>query len=575
MTSADLAPKVIRDYYTEEYYEGERNLSERRWETTNRLLSLDVGSNVLDLGAGTGENASVLKDNGLAVTCVDFGIYGISGCVKKGLDGVVADGRFLPFIDGAFDGLCSTSFLEHIPRNDVNRVLTEAQRVVRLRGRLVLHTEPNKILEQLSIFYGLLNKRHWRRYYDSGGHVNTYTPSRFIQDIVHANIHVSSFLMDGYPREAPFARVLAPLSRLRPLVRFLGNEMWAVATNVRNEKPLPFVSVIVPVKNERQTIEHCLTSLTSLTYRDYEIIVVDGGSSDGTREFIETVSEKTPRIRMLVNKGNPSSARNVALDQAKGEVIAFTDGDCFVPPEWLSSLVNALMQSRPEVVGVGGPNVPVATNPNSWSTVIPHVLNSFPGSAKSTQVSTPRDGYVRALSTSNSVYWARSICAVGGFDSRLDYCEDSDLSAKLLQHGFKLRFASGSKVYHARNYDSPLQFGRHMFQYGRGRGEALATKPSTVASRTSLTTILLFTTFLSLLAFALLGNDVSRTLLILLLVGYLLVIGFSSVVYSGGGFRALLTAMMSYLIMHIAYATGLITGIILNLPRLIGERRFN
>ncbi len=572
MKLADSPSRAIRDYYGEEYYEGERNLSERRWMSAKYLLSLDAGSTVLDLGAGTGENAAHLRDSGLIVTCVDFGLYGILVCRKKGLDGVVADARFLPFKEDAFDGLCSTSFLEHVAKEDVSDVLYEAQRVVKEEGKLVVHTEPNKMLERLSILYGLVNRKHWRRYHESGGHINTYTPWRFLDDLLRSNLHVSAFLMDGYPREAPFAKIVAPLSRWRYFIRLLGNEMWAVARNFRRPRPLPFVSVIVPVKNEKYNIVQCLAALARLDYGPYEIIVVDGGSDDGTQELVKGTLNENPRIEMVIHDGNPASSRNIALPQAKGEVFAFTDADCVADPKWLESVVKALIGGGPDVAGVGGPNISVATDPNYWSDVIPASLNTFLGGANSAQVSTLRDGFVRALSAANSAYWASAIREVGGFDSRLDFCEDSDLSAKLIRRGFKLRFASNAKVYHLRNYHSPLEFGRHMFQYGRGRGEALVVKPSTTASLTSLTIIVMAATFLSLLFFALLGSAISGILLISSLAAYTGTTAIYALALSRGRFRAFGAAILSYLILHTAYAAGLFTGIFLTLPRLIAGR---
>ena len=224
-----MSRKTIRDYYDERYYNGPRGLSARRWQVAVQLLAIKTGR-VLELGAGTGENAEALKKTGLDVVCADFGVYAAKVCGQKKLDAVVADASHLPFRDSAFDGVCSTSFLEHIPKGVTKLVLNEVVRVVRPKGRLVLHTEPNKFLEFFSILYGILNKNHWRRYSESGGHVNTYTPWRFHKEIFRSGISISRYLIGSYPENSPFSNMLKPLSRTRTLIRLLGNETWIVGT---------------------------------------------------------------------------------------------------------------------------------------------------------------------------------------------------------------------------------------------------------------------------------------------------------------------------------------------------------
>ena len=222
-----MSRKTIRDYYDERYYKGPRNLSERRWQIALRLLAIKTGR-ILELGAGTGENAESLKKAGLDVVCADFGVYAAKACGQRQLDAIVADASHLPFRDSAFDGVCSTSFLEHIPKGVTKLVLNEVVRVVRPKGILVLHTEPNRFLEFFSILYGILNKSHWRRYYESGGHINTYTPSRFHKEISRSGVSISRYLIDSYPENSPFSNTLKPLSRTRALIRLLGNETWIV-----------------------------------------------------------------------------------------------------------------------------------------------------------------------------------------------------------------------------------------------------------------------------------------------------------------------------------------------------------
>src|SRR5438477_12001113 len=118
----------------------------------------------------------------------------------------------------------------------------------------------------------------------------------------------------------------------------------------------PFVSVIVPIRNEAKTIARCLAALPA---RDYpagrmEILVVDGTSDDGTPEVVGERAAKDRRIRLLHNPARfAAQAMNVGLAAARGEIVARVDGHAIVPPDFLSRTVDALRR-RPEVDCVSG-----------------------------------------------------------------------------------------------------------------------------------------------------------------------------------------------------------------------------
>ncbi|HJZ59180.1 MAG TPA: glycosyltransferase, partial [Gemmataceae bacterium] len=114
----------------------------------------------------------------------------------------------------------------------------------------------------------------------------------------------------------------------------------------------PRASVVVCTYNGGRTLDQCLRSLRELDYPDYEVIVVDDGSTDDTPEILR----RFPEVRAIhqPNRGL-SAARNVGLYAATGEVIAYTDSDCFADPDWLTHLVDQL--ERTGAAAVGGPNL--------------------------------------------------------------------------------------------------------------------------------------------------------------------------------------------------------------------------
>lgn len=112
------------------------------------------------------------------------------------------------------------------------------------------------------------------------------------------------------------------------------------------------ISVIVPVYNAEPTLRRCLDSLLAQTFENYEIIVVDDGSTDATPAICDSYAVKNPIIKVLhqSNKG-VSAARNAGLEMASGEWIAFCDSDDSVKPEWLSSM--AVQTPNAEMVVCG------------------------------------------------------------------------------------------------------------------------------------------------------------------------------------------------------------------------------
>lgn len=113
----------------------------------------------------------------------------------------------------------------------------------------------------------------------------------------------------------------------------------------------PLISIIIPIYNIMDCLEKCVDSCLNQTYQNIEILMVDDGSTDGTSELCDKIGKKDPRIRVFHKEnGGSSSARNLGIENAKGEYLGFVDSDDFISSTMYEDLMNAILEH----------NVPIA-----------------------------------------------------------------------------------------------------------------------------------------------------------------------------------------------------------------------
>jgi glycosyltransferase involved in cell wall biosynthesis len=115
--------------------------------------------------------------------------------------------------------------------------------------------------------------------------------------------------------------------------------------------PWPMVTVVVCCYNAATTLDECLRSLQALAYPNYEVLVIDDGSKDGTHEIAERHQVRLVRVP----NGGLSRARNLGIENARGEIVAFIDSDAYADPDWLYYMVCGLEEQN--AYAVGGPNL--------------------------------------------------------------------------------------------------------------------------------------------------------------------------------------------------------------------------
>lgn len=263
-------------------------------------------------------------------------------------------------------------------------------------------------------------------------------------------------------------------------------------------------SVIVVCFNEERCIGDCLDSLVNQNFRELEIIVVDGNSTDGTREIVEEYRRKYGEISLVINpKRTIASNRNAGVRRAKAPLAAFIDADCIAPADWLSGLVagyRSMHAQDKSVVAVGSGNVPPEQG-SVFLEALGIVQNTFLGSLGSTQgmrFQAPRR--VPSLAALNVLYSKEKIVEAGLFDEDMgNMCEDADLNYRLRQNGYALVYLPSPIVVH--RYRSDLRsWRRNMFAYGKGRA-LLMKKHRTIISPVYLLPLL----FLAVMCSALLS----------------------------------------------------------------------
>lgn len=116
----------------------------------------------------------------------------------------------------------------------------------------------------------------------------------------------------------------------------------------------PLVSVIIPVYNIEEFVARCLVSILDQSFIDYEVIIVDDGSTDGSGEVCDEFARKDKRVRVFHNKNmGLSGARNFGIQKAVSEMIALVDGDDFVDRDFIEKMYGAMVETDVDVVVCG------------------------------------------------------------------------------------------------------------------------------------------------------------------------------------------------------------------------------
>ncbi len=221
--------------------------------------------------------------------------------------------------------------------------------------------------------------------------------------------------------------------------------------------PRKRTALIVTVLNEAGTIDDLLASVAAQTSPPDEVIVVDGGSRDGTFERLESWCGRLP-LRLLREEGATiSRGRNLAVAAASADVIASTDAGVRLDADWMARLLAALDDGVDVVSGFFVADGDTTFERAMGATVLPALEDVHP------RTFLPSSRSVAFRKTA----WQRA----GGYPEDLDYCEDLVFDLALKRQGSRFAFAP-TAVAHYRPRTSLRSFFRQYYRYARGDGKA-------------------------------------------------------------------------------------------------------
>jgi len=223
------------------------------------------------------------------------------------------------------------------------------------------------------------------------------------------------------------------------------------------------VSIIITVRNGAKYLPQVIASLEKLNYKQREILFINDGSTDETG----TILKNSPGVRVIETKGiGPSAARNLALKEARGNFIAFTDADCLVHPDWLYELLKGFTGDKVAAVG-GDQQSPEDETPFGRKVQCFFKAAGFVAD----YVKTDGNDLIETSHspTCNAMYRTLCLKQAGGFLEGLWPGEDLELDHRLKKQGWTLKYNPKAVVYHYRP-DGMKRFTRMMFAYGRAQG---------------------------------------------------------------------------------------------------------
>ena len=318
--------------------------------------------------------------------------------------------------------------------------------------------------------------------------------------------------------------------------------------------PVPLVSVCVPMRDEQGYVEACLDGFAAQTHPldRLEVIVVDAGSTDGSRAIVEARAASCPWIRIVDNpRRKAAAAFNRGLEAARGEVFCLFSAHGVPDPEYVARSVAVLAETG--VTGVGGQYHHVGTDPTS--NAVGRAMVSPVGMASPHRYATER---LVVDTISHPAYRTEDLADVT-FDESLERNSDYDFNWRLRRAGRTLLFdPSVESVYRPR--PSLRALGRQFWWYGRWKERVIRRNPGSLEPRH-----LVAPAFAASVVAApvLAASPTGRRLLAAEAVGYAAVVAVGTVKARPRAHHAAPTTLAAcFPVMHLSWGAGFLTSLV-------------
>lgn len=222
----------------------------------------------------------------------------------------------------------------------------------------------------------------------------------------------------------------------------------------------PAISVVICAYNAAGCIEGILKSLQVQTFKDFEIVVANDGSTDATAEIARKFNA---RVIDMEHQGL-SAARNVGINNSQADVIAIIDADCYATPQWLAEIHREIQKGN--TVITGNTQIPKSTFLGDCISGLGYPGGGHLGFENMWPVDA--NGYTNHLAGGNCAFVKLEIQKLGAFNPALTItADDVYLSIKILENGLKIKYNPQMIMYHQPRKDMKSFVKWH---YARGRG---------------------------------------------------------------------------------------------------------
>ena len=318
----------------------------------------------------------------------------------------------------------------------------------------------------------------------------------------------------------------------------------------------PFISVILPIRNEEDKLLSTLNSILNQNYKSdkIEILISDGSSYDNTITIINNIANQDHRIKFINNIYKiVSTGFNLALNEAKGDIIIRIDGHCEIAQNYIEKCYNLLKETDADIVGGVIETISSGLIGNAISIAQSSLFGV--GGVKFRNKDSEEAGYVDTLAF--GAHRREIFADIGGYDEEMVCNQDDEFNHRVLQAGKKIWMDPSIKTkYFSRSTFSRLF--KQYFNYGLYKVRGIQKRGGIVSIRH-----LIPSTFIVALIFTLIIGFFLQSPWISFSVGFLyLIFNLSASIFSTSSISVIPLISLAFWTLHLGYGLGFIWGLI-------------